>query len=144
MKIALKQNHPTLFMSLMIKAGFMVLVGLVLVIFGVQYFIEPHALQQTLIPVNLWGIPVAVAGIMVFYGILGCPENYKWARRGLLTGSVVAGIFAAAYFFAFLSGYSDRIMSGLFWGYLSMVLAIWVPEPTFNPIASATLNKKDK
>lgn len=147
--LPLRQSHPSLFKSLMLKAIFIFTAGVFIATGNATYVLEETVLTRNgvvdspLIPVELFGIAFIVVGLTLAYGITNGLRRYKWARRGMIAAASLCGIFAVGYWFAFIQDFTPRIFAPLLWSYMTGQFIIWAGEPAFNPLSSA-LNAKPK
>lgn len=140
----LRKTHPSLFRSLVVKALFLLLLSVILIGTGGEALVEPEVLQEAdVLRMEFWGALFGIAGLMLTYGVTNGTKRYKWAKRGLLMASIVAGLFGVAYILTYLQGTVDTVLPALFWSFVSLTTAVWVPEPAFNPLASI-INQKSK
>ncbi len=139
--LPLRDSHPQLFKSLLVKGLFMLGCGGLMLTGYANYLIEETVLrrggQEPLIPITFWGIVFLLVSGMLIYGITNGVGRYKWARRGMVGAASICGVFALGYWFAFLGGYTDRALAPLVWSMLTALFIIWAGEPAFNPLSSA-------
>lgn len=145
--LPLRQSHPSLFKSLVVKALFIIIAGLMLSTGQATYLIEEAVLyrngQSPLVPFEFWGAAFILTGSVLLYGITNGLNRYKWARRGMIMAAALCGIFAVGYWFSYLQGLTGRVFAPMFWTYLTCQFIIWAGEPAFNPLSSA-LNEGGK
>lgn len=137
--ITLNKSHPSLFKALILKCIVLLLIGLALLINRPGYIVDTvlTAPRALVIPLEVWGLVFMGLAVSMAYGISGGLIRYRWARRALIGGAFITGIWAIVYIFALLGERTDRVFAVIFWIYINLNFIIWAGEPAFNPLSSA-------
>lgn len=138
--LPLRETHPQLFKAMILKVMVLFAVGLAILVKPGWIIDSKLNDGDSVIPLAFWGLLFIAISIVFAYGITNGIKRYKWARRALIAGSIVTGIWAVGYFFALFSGQTDRVFATIFWFYACINFIIWAGEPAFNPISSALQN----
>ena len=138
----LRDSHPQLFKATALKS-------VVLFLIALSMFIKPEYVLQDLIstsriiPLWFWGVVFTIISIMMAYGISNGYRRYQWARRALISGAIVTGMWGVGYAFALFGGETTKVFGTIFWFYVCGNFVIWTGEPAFNPLSSALHNGKE-
>lgn len=138
----LRNTHPNLFYSLLVWAGFTIIVAALLML-GMERYLIPTTLiqRQPSIPLEVWGILYTITGFLLLYGLTNGNKRYKYARWGMVIGSYIGAFWAIGFWSVFLNTSLISIHPPMLWTIYTLKFIIWSREPTFNPI-SALINTK--
>lgn len=137
---SLRNMHPSLFKSLVLKSAMLTLAGVIMIIQG-EYSTRQEGLVISYIPIELWGLLFTASGLLTGVGIINNLKRYKYARYGLILGAGICGVWGVSYFAGLFTGPEPSPLGTLFFAYMSGTLMVWAGEPAFNPLASALRQK---
>lgn len=138
--LPLRQSHPQLYKAMLLKTAMLIAVALAILI-RPEFIIEENLRRpDPVIPLQFWAILYLGIAATLAYGVTNGLKRYKWARRALVAGAIITGIWAVGYMFAVFGGTSDKVFAAIFWVYACTNFIIWAGEPAFNPLSSALGN----
>jgi hypothetical protein len=140
--LLLRDSHPQFFKGLVLKVAMLLTVG-VLCFIKPSLLVEQHLIDESTIPLSVWGAAFICIAVLMAYGLSSTVKRYRYARRALIAGAVISGIWAMGYLFAVIGGESDRGGSVIFWFFVCGNFIIWSGEPPTNPLSSA-LREREK
>lgn len=133
--VRLQDKHPVLFMLLLVKAAVMVVL-IYFLIFQPELAVSFNKPVENPLPLAFWAIPFGINTVMFIIGAFSKNGGYKWARRGLVFGSIMGGYWAAGFWFALYAGTVIGVSAPLLWTLYCVNCVILSREPAINPVSS--------